>query len=113
MGFPGETAADFRELRDFVRAAEFDWMGVFTYSDVDTAGSFALGKFVDEETKIERRDELMALQKKNFRAKIEKRIVGRSEIALLEGVVKPKVKCCGRRGWKAWHRTSTEKVFVK
>nr|HEV7955399.1 hypothetical protein [Candidatus Acidoferrales bacterium] len=85
VGFPGETAADFRELRDFVRAAEFDWMGVFTYSDVDTAGSFALGKKVDEETKVERRDELMALQKKISARKLKAR-VGRSEIALLEGV---------------------------
>jgi ribosomal protein S12 methylthiotransferase len=85
VGFPGETAADFRELREFVRAAEFDWMGVFTYSDVDTAGSFALGKKVDEETKVERRDELMALQKKISARKLKAR-VGRSEIALLEGV---------------------------
>ncbi len=85
VGFPGETAADFRELRDFVRAAEFDWMGVFTYSDVDTAGSFALGKKVDEETKVERRDELMALQKKISARKLKTR-VGRNEIALLEGV---------------------------
>jgi ribosomal protein S12 methylthiotransferase len=85
VGFPGETAADFRELRDFVRAAEFDWMGVFTYSDVDTAGSFALGKKVDEETKVERRDELMALQKKISARKL-KAHVGRNEIALLEGV---------------------------
>jgi ribosomal protein S12 methylthiotransferase len=85
VGFPGETAADFRELRDFVRAAEFDWMGVFTYSDVDTAGSFALGKKVDEETKVERRDELMAMQKKISARKL-KAHVGRNEIALLEGV---------------------------
>jgi ribosomal protein S12 methylthiotransferase len=85
VGFPGETAADFRELREFVRAAEFNWMGVFTYSDVDTAGSFALGKKVDEETKVERRDELMALQKKISARKLKTR-VGRSEIALLEGV---------------------------
>ena len=85
VGFPGETAADFRELREFVRAAEFDWMGVFTYSDVDTAGSFALGKKVDEDTKAERRDELMALQKKISARKLKTR-VGRSEIALLEGV---------------------------
>ena len=42
VGYPGETDADFRELCDFVRAAEFDWMGVFTYSDVDTAQSYAL-----------------------------------------------------------------------
>ncbi len=85
VGFPGETAADFRQLRDFVRAAEFDWMGVFTYSDVDTAGSFALGKKVDEETKVGRRDELMSLQKKISARKLKTR-VGRNEIALLEGV---------------------------
>jgi ribosomal protein S12 methylthiotransferase len=85
VGFPGETAADFRELREFVRAAEFDWMGVFTYSDVDTAGSFALGKKVDESVKAERRNELMALQKKISARKLKAR-VGRSEIALLEGV---------------------------
>ena len=85
VGFPGETAADFHELRDFVRAAEFDWMGVFTYSDVDTAGSFALGKKVDENVKAERRDELMTLQKKISARKLKTR-VGRSEIALLEGV---------------------------
>jgi ribosomal protein S12 methylthiotransferase len=85
VGFPGETAADFRELRDFVRAAEFDWMGVFTYSDVDTAASFANGRKVDEATKIERRDELMALQKKISARKL-KAHVGRNEVALLEGV---------------------------
>src|SRR6202790_750635 len=43
VGFPGETENDFRELCDFVRAAEFDWMGVFAYSDVENAASHALG----------------------------------------------------------------------
>ena len=42
VGFPGETESDFAELCDFVRAAEFDWMGVFEYSDVDNAASFPL-----------------------------------------------------------------------
>jgi ribosomal protein S12 methylthiotransferase len=37
VGFPGETEDDFGELCDFVRAAEFDWMGVFSYSDEDAA----------------------------------------------------------------------------
>ena len=49
VGFPGETEADFRELCDFVRAAEFDWMGVFAYSDVENAASHALGAKVDPE----------------------------------------------------------------
>src|ERR1700728_2204753 len=64
VGFPGETENDFCELCDFVRAAEFDWMGVFAYSDEDTSKSFALENKVDAKTITRRRDTLMALQKK-------------------------------------------------
>src|SRR6202007_1206344 len=73
VGFPGETEADFEELCDFVRAANIDWMGVFEYSDVDNAGSYALDEKVDAETISDRRNRLMAIQKKisreNLRAK--------------------------------------------
>jgi ribosomal protein S12 methylthiotransferase len=73
VGFPGETDADFGELCDFVKAAKLDWMGVFEYSDVDNAGSYALDEKVDGETIRERRERLMAIQKKisreNLRAK--------------------------------------------
>src|SRR5437016_13466928 len=72
-GFPGETEADFKELCDFVKAAKLDWMGVFEYSDVDNAESHALDKKVDAETITDRRNRLMAIQKKisreNLRAK--------------------------------------------
>ena len=73
VGFPGETEKDFRELCDFVRAAEFDWMGVFAYSDEDTSKSFALENKVDEETIARRRDTLMAIQKKISARKLSKR----------------------------------------
>src|SRR5689334_22413412 len=33
VGFPGESEADFEELCQFVTDAQFDWMGVFAYSD--------------------------------------------------------------------------------
>jgi ribosomal protein S12 methylthiotransferase len=73
VGFPGETEADFEELCGFVKAAKLDWMGVFEYSDVDNAGSYALDEKVDSETISERRNQLMAIQKKisreNLRAK--------------------------------------------
>jgi ribosomal protein S12 methylthiotransferase len=73
VGFPGESEADFEELCDFVKAAKLDWMGVFEYSDVDNAGSYALDEKVDAETISERRKELMAIQKEisreNLRAK--------------------------------------------
>jgi ribosomal protein S12 methylthiotransferase len=84
VGFPGETEKDFRELCDFVRAAEFDWMGVFAYSDEDTSKSFALENKVDEETIARRRDTLMAIQKKISARKLRKRIGQRLQV-MLEG----------------------------
>ena len=84
VGFPGETEDDFAELCDFVRAGQFDWMGVFEYSDVDNAGSFALDGKVGAEIVTDRRNRLMAMQKKISRQRL-RNWKGRTEIALIEG----------------------------
>jgi ribosomal protein S12 methylthiotransferase len=84
VGFPGETENDFRELCDFVRAAEFDWMGVFSYSDEDTSQSFALDNKVDEKTIARRRDTLMSIQKKISARNLKKRVGQRLQV-MLEG----------------------------
>ncbi len=93
VGFPGETEADFKELCDFVKAAKLDWMGVFEYSDVDNAGSYALDEKVDAEAISDRRNRLVAIQKKisreNLRAKYLRTKPGatkdRAFTALIEG----------------------------
>jgi len=87
VGFPGETDADFDELCDFVSAAEFDWMGVFEYSDVETAESAGLDGKVDAETMRGRREELMGIQKKISRKKL-RAAKGSKAIALVEGLSK-------------------------
>jgi ribosomal protein S12 methylthiotransferase len=84
VGFPGETEADFAELCDFVRAARFDWLGVFEFSDVDNAASFSLGGKVDSATISARRNELMSIQKKISRENL-RRFKARSYTALIEG----------------------------
>ena len=84
VGFPGETEEDFRELCRFVRAAEFDWLGVFAYSDEDTAKSFQHENKVDARTIERRRNALMAIQKKISARKLRKR-VGQRVQAMLEG----------------------------
>jgi ribosomal protein S12 methylthiotransferase len=84
VGFPGETEQEFRELCDFVRAAEFDWMGVFSYSDEDAAKSFQLGDKVDAKTMARRKNALMALQKQISRRKL-RRAVGQRMQVMLEG----------------------------
>jgi len=93
VGFPGETENDFEELCDFVRAANLDWMGVFEYSDVDNAGSYALEEKVDTETIRDRRHRLMAIQKKISRENLRARYLRttsraakkRTFVALIEG----------------------------
>lgn len=87
VGFPGETEQDFRTLCDFVSEAEFDWMGVFAYSDEESAGSYHCDGKVDSETIARRRSELMAIQQKISRRKLRSKI-GSTFTAMLEGPTK-------------------------
>ncbi|MGH9792269.1 MAG: hypothetical protein ACRD5W_13760, partial [Candidatus Acidiferrales bacterium] len=64
--------------------AEFDWLGVFAYSDEETAESFALDGKVDDETIARRRYALMAIQRK-ISARKRRAMVGRRVAAMLEG----------------------------
>src|SRR5271168_107611 len=84
VGFPGETESDFRELCDFVRAAEFDWMGVFSYSDEDSSKSFHLEDKIDAKTIERRRNQIMSIQKKISACKLKQRVGQRLQV-LLEG----------------------------
>ena len=84
VGFPGETKEDFEKLAQLVEAAKLDWMGVFEYSDVDNAASFALEGKVDPETIAERRARLMGLQRKISREKL-RAFKGHTVMALVEG----------------------------
>lgn len=63
VGHPGETEADFEELKEFVRRVRFDRMGAFTYSEEE--GTYAALHYKDDvptEVKQKRLDELMAIQ---------------------------------------------------
>ena len=63
VGHPGETEADFEELKEFVRKVRFDRMGAFAYSEEE--GTFAANNYDDnisQEVKQARLDELMAIQ---------------------------------------------------
>ena len=62
VGYPGETDAEFEELKDFVRTARFDRMGCFAYSPEEGTPAYALGDPVPDEVKQLRVSELMALQ---------------------------------------------------
>jgi len=84
VGFPGETEEDFEILCQFVEAARFERLGVFSYSDEDTSGSFHLDNKVDARTIYNRKRRLMSLQRKISRAK-NRELVGRELPVLVEG----------------------------
>lgn len=84
VGHPGETDADFEELCDFVKWAEFEHVGVFRYSDEESAGSNALDGKVKTALAASRWRKLMALQRKIARAK-NRQLVGRELEVLVEG----------------------------
>ena len=63
VGFPGESEADFEELKEFVRKVRFDRMGAFAYSEEE--GTYAAESYEDsipQEVKQARLDELMDIQ---------------------------------------------------
>ncbi|HLX86284.1 MAG TPA: 30S ribosomal protein S12 methylthiotransferase RimO [Terriglobales bacterium] len=84
VGFPGETEKEFEDLCDFVKTAEFDWMGAFGYSDQEGAGAFGQDKKLPAREIESRRKSLMSIQKKISRTK-KKTLVGREFDLLLEG----------------------------
>lgn len=84
VGFPGESERDFDQLCGFVRAAQFDWMGAFGYSDEEGAPAFELaGKLSAAEIEA-RRNELMRIQRQISRKK-KRALVGKEFDLLLEG----------------------------
>ena len=74
VGYPGETAEDFEELKQFVADARFDRMGCFAYSAEEGTPAESLGDPVDDDEKQRRVDELMALQQSISLQKNEARV---------------------------------------
>ena len=84
VGFPGESERDFQQLCGFVRAAQFDWMGVFGYSDEEGAQAFELERKLPPAEIEDRRGELMRIQQQISRKK-KRALVGKEFDLLLEG----------------------------
>ena len=84
VGFPGESDEDFSELCNFVEAAKFDWLGVFSYSDEEGAQAFTHESKIPRRTIESRRRKLMKLQQK-ISARAKRDWIGREVDLLVEG----------------------------
>jgi len=87
VGFPGESEQDFSDLCGFVEAAEFDRLGIFSYSDEDTSASFHLDGKVDARTIYNRKRRLAAIQRR-IAGRRQRAMIGRETPVLVEGLSK-------------------------
>ena len=62
VGFPGETDGDFTQLCEFVKETKFDRFGAFTYSREEDTPAYDMPDQIDEQTKQDRLDRVMAIQ---------------------------------------------------
>ncbi|MES4784521.1 MAG: hypothetical protein C4294_00310, partial [Nitrospiraceae bacterium] len=62
VGFPGETEAQFNELKQYLIDTEFDRVGLFLYSDEEGTPAESLAGKIDRTLMEERRAELLSLQ---------------------------------------------------
>jgi ribosomal protein S12 methylthiotransferase len=84
VGFPGETEKDFAELCEFVQAAQFDWLGVFSYSDEDGSAAYHLKDKVPAREIERRRRKLMQIQRQ-ISKKNKRKLVGQKYDVLALG----------------------------
>jgi ribosomal protein S12 methylthiotransferase len=84
VGHPGETEEAFQKLYDFIEQAQFDHVGVFTYSPEEGTHSATIEGAVPAKEAERRRRELLRLQRK-IAKKRRKALHGQPLQVLVEG----------------------------
>jgi ribosomal protein S12 methylthiotransferase len=84
VGFPGETEAEFKDLKALVEELEFEHLGCFTYSQEEGTVAGRMPDQIDDASKERRQDEIMSLQKEISRRKLQ-RFVGQRIPVLVSG----------------------------
>ncbi|MBN2059489.1 MAG: MiaB/RimO family radical SAM methylthiotransferase, partial [Deltaproteobacteria bacterium] len=85
VGFPGETDDSFKELYDFIKLVEFDYLGVFIYCPEKGTRAERMERRTEIEISKKRIDLIMELQKEISRRK-NQRLVNKVVPVLIEGV---------------------------
>ena len=74
VGFPGETEEDFQLLLDFLKEAQLDRVGCFTFSPVEGAPATEMADQVPEDVKEERFHRFMQLQQEISANRLKQKI---------------------------------------
>jgi len=85
VGFPGETEAAFKRLLSFVKEAEFEHLGVFTYSPEEGTTAFDLKAQVPREVAENRLARIMKAQA-TISLKKNRALIGATRTVLVDGM---------------------------
>lgn len=85
VGFPGESQADFAELKQFVKDMEFDRLGCFVFSPEEGTRAYSMSDIPSESIAQARYEEIMFLQQKISLKKNQDRI-GKIYQVMLEAI---------------------------
>ena len=103
VGFPGETESEFRELLDFVRAGNVDYLGVFEYSPEPGTAAFSLPDRVEADVATTRARAIVEAMEKVAGARGRTMVGRRTQVLIDEaragGEYGPAV---GRTSGQAW-----------
>src|SRR6516225_4472994 len=104
VGFPGETADDYKRTRDLVKQIQFDNAFVFRYSPRRGTSAAEMPDQINERTKEERNQDLLQMVNESNRRNLE-RLVGCDVEVLCEGPSKTNPA-------RLMGRTRTNKIVV-
>ena len=82
-GFPGETDVDFDALQNFLEEVEFDYVGVFPYSQEEGTRAAEMDGQIDEAIKIERAQSLRDISDAIGEAHVSARIGQEMDVLVL------------------------------
>ncbi len=83
-GYPTETEDEFCELCEFVKAVKFDRLGCFAYSKEEGTFAATLDGQIDEQTKIDRAENIMTEQAR-IMEELNRKKIGTKIAVLVEG----------------------------
>ena len=85
VGFPGETEAAFKRLLAYIKEAEFEHLGVFTYSQEEGTGAHDLKQTVPDDVAKDRYAAIMKTQAK-ISLKKNRALIGSRQRVLVDGM---------------------------
>ena len=94
-GFPGETDEDAKQTLEFIRAAQLDWVGGFTYSPEDDTPAVSFPGQVSEKKKKQRLDKILDLAESISHERMA-RFIGTTQRVLIEEKVEDEDLYIGR-----------------